>query len=166
MICKTCQKDFIQNHSSQRYCSDACTPYKNKLMAWDTWRSMHKRCSDPKTNGYLRYGGAGITVCDEWRDYHSFISDMGLKPTEFHQLDRIDSEKGYFKDNCRWVEQGINQRRSKRVRHIDFNGINMTLSEWANFLKLSPSTLSTRISKWGLTLALTTPRGPTGPKRS
>ena len=165
MICKTCNSFFEEHHNTQRYCSEECTPYKNKYMAWDTWRSMHKRCYDPNTNGYNRYGGRGISVCPSWHNYHNFIKDMGLKPNLSYQIDRIDNEKDYTPDNCRWVSSKENNFKKDRVIKISFKGKTFCKRDWAKYLGISPSTLDSRLKNWGLERALTTPRGPTGPKR-
>jgi len=79
-----------------------------------TWMSMKARCYDNRTRSYEHYGGRGITVCERWRkSYHNFIADMGEKP-DGHTLDRIDNEKGYSPDNCKWStpkEQAQNKRK-------------------------------------------------------
>lgn len=164
MICDTCGAEFRPRSSINKFCSDVCTPYKNWAMAWDTWRSMHKRCKDPRTNGYSNYGGKGIQVCKEWESYSTFLSDMGYKPSRKHQLDRKDSSKNYCKDNCRWVSAKENAANKSSTKEIEFEGEVMCQSDWAKKLELSDSTLSTRIEKWGVEKALTTPHGPTGPK--
>jgi len=81
---------------------------------YTTWVGMRYRCEDLENPSYCRYGGRGITVCQSWSEsFESFALDMGLPPTPEHTLDRIDNDKGYFKDNCRWAtrtEQCLNRR--------------------------------------------------------
>jgi hypothetical protein len=64
---------------------------------------MLQRCNNPKHSAYPRYGGKGVTVCDEWANsFEAFLHDMGERPPG-QTLDRIDGSKGYQKANCRWA---------------------------------------------------------------
>lgn len=69
---------------------------------YSSWTMMRQRCNNPKTRGYERYGGRGITVCDRWANsFENFLEDMGERP-KGKTLDRIDSNKNYCKENCQW----------------------------------------------------------------
>ena len=82
-----------------------------------TWTSMIQRCYIKNHPSYDDWGGRGITVCDDWKDTPTqFIEDMFPSFEEGLTLDRIDNDKGYSKENCRWAtrsEQCINQRTRK-----------------------------------------------------
>lgn len=84
-----------------------------------TWCSMKRRCTNPSTKNFRHYGGRGITVCQRWMDsYEVFLSDMGRRPSPKHTLDRIDNNKGYSPDNCRWAtykEQALNKSTTRRI---------------------------------------------------
>lgn len=76
---------------------------------YTTWQSMIDRCHNTRSKQYKDYGGRGIFVCDEWRNsFKSFYDDMGNKPFKGAQIDRINNDDGYYKENCRWVTKHQN----------------------------------------------------------
>lgn len=88
---------------------------KTQSNIYSTWEGMLQRCNNPKNVSFCNYGGRGISVCTEWFDFKNFYHDMGDKPVGM-SLDRVDNDKGYFKENCRWATpstQGFNTRISK-----------------------------------------------------
>jgi len=84
------------------------------------WKTMRRRC-EGGTQDRQYYTERGITVCPEWEDFATFIADMGFRPSPQHSLDRIDNDKGYSKDNCRWATP-VEQRRNQR-RYIEQHGV-------------------------------------------
>lgn len=87
---------------------------------YHSWRSMIQRCTNPNSKDYLNYGGRGITVCPEWLgSFERFLADMGKRPNKRKTLDRIDVNKGYCKDNCRWATAKT-QAQNKRMFYQEY----------------------------------------------
>lgn len=80
------------------------------------WNGMKNRCHNEKQPHYVRYGGRGIKVCEEWRkSFATFYAYMGDPPTDRHSLDRLDNNGDYQPGNVRWAtskEQRANRRDS------------------------------------------------------
>lgn len=85
---------------------------------YQTWFAMKSRCSNDKDAYiYTVYKDRGITVCEKWLSFSGFFEDMGDSHVDGYSIDRIDNDKGYFKENCRWADattQAFNQRKSPK----------------------------------------------------
>lgn len=67
---------------------------------------MIRRCSPRMKDKFPRYAGRGISVCDSWKKFENFYSDMGDCP-EGYSLDRIDYDGNYEPLNCRWTSNSV-----------------------------------------------------------
>ena len=82
---------------------------------------MKSRCNNPSNKRYKDYGGRGISYHPSWEKIENFYADMGERPSSKHSIDRINNDKGYSKDNCRWAttkEQSHNKRSNKEINNI------------------------------------------------
>lgn len=96
--------------------------YKHYPKTYNTWKGMRERCHNRKHQMFYLYGGRGITVCERWDSFKNFIIDMGIKPSG-KQIDRIDSDKNYSPDNCRWVTQSQNNANRRCYSKSGFKNV-------------------------------------------
>ena len=135
--CGCQKKKYMTSHNMSR------TPI------YHVWASMLNRCSEDtahqinRKNYYLR----GISVCDEWRYFENFYNDMGDRPFLGAQLDRIDNDKGYCKENCRWVSARVNNRNKQKNIMLDAFGKNIPLGQWADETGIPYCVLYQRVKK-------------------
>lgn len=126
---------------------------------YSAWQQMRLRCTKPEHRAFPDYGGRGITVCDQWMNsVEAFFADMGPKPSPKHELDRIDNNKGYSPENCRWVLRTVNCRNRRSNRQITYRGQTKTIAEWSDDLSIPRDTIAKRLSSgWSAEKALSTP---------
>lgn len=131
---------------------------QTKTSTYKTWQSMKERCQNPNNHAYMNYGGRGVTVCPEWQYFENFLADMGERPM-FMEIDRIDNNKGYSRDNCRWVTATQNQRNKRHSLYLTYKGITRHLKEWAEMYEISYYTLRARVVRrgWDIERAITEP---------
>lgn len=140
------------------------THRESKTRLYRVYRTMLGRCQNPNAHEYENYGGRGITVCEEWQSYERFRDwaiANGYDPNAKHgkcTLDRIDTNKGYSPDNCRWVPMKTQERNRRNNVNLTFNGETHCIAEWAEIIGISPQALRQRLCHgWSVKDALSRP---------
>lgn len=127
---------------------------------YGVWSTMKARCANTKNKKYPRYGGRGITVCEEWQTFEPFYEwAMANGYRNNLTIDRIDNDGDYCPENCRWVTLQKQANNTSKTIKIEFNGETKTLSEWAEIIGVDRVCLWKRIylRNWPIAKALTTP---------
>lgn len=134
---------------------------------YGVWRAMRQRCENPAHVSYPWYGAMGVTVCERWKVFANFASDMGSRPQGL-TIDRIDPGKGYEPSNCRWATVADQNRNRSSVIMLTFRGTTKPMACWAREVGIGTATLHYRIRKLGMSAdqALTLPVDRVGTKRT
>lgn len=105
------------------------------------------RCTKPNSQNYKHYGGRGITMCDEWANsFESFVSWANSNGyNEELTLERIDNNKGYSPDNCKWIPQSEQPLNRRNNIYATINGETKTVKEWAEISGINYNTLRSRL---------------------
>lgn len=128
----------------------------SKTPTYRKWLHMKMRCKAKGGKCFVNYVLRGIQVCDQWQTFEGFFKDMGESPTIEHQIDRIDNDKGYYPENCRWVTRYENQLNKRNTRWVTYNGETKIAKEWARILGMGYDTLLHRLNVgWSVEQAFT-----------
>ena len=124
----------------------------SKTRLYSIWIGIKDRTACEKRPRAKDYIGRGIDMCKEWEDWEVFKNwALNNGYSEDLSIDRIDNDKGYYPENCRWTnakEQGANKRNNII---ITLNGETHILSEWCRILGLNRHSVKSRILQQGLT---------------
>lgn len=124
---------------------------------YNIWKAMRKRCRNVHNSDFDRYGGRGISVCAEWDSSFESFRDWALAHgyEDGLTIDRIDVNKGYCPDNCRFcsMKSQANNRTSNVI--VEFDGRSHTIKEWSEITGIPYSRLYMRLKKgWPVERAL------------
>ncbi len=126
------------------------------------WVGMLQRCSIKNKKDFSNYAGRGINVCRRWHKFNNFLSDMGIVPEKM-TLDRINNNKGYQPNNCRWATRKEQSNNMRTNRKIKWNNETLTISQWAKKMNIERYIINGRIySGWSEVEAISTPKLPAG----
>lgn len=126
---------------------------------YNVWKGMRQRCNNPNNERYNDYGGRGIKICDEWNDFSNF--SKWANEHGYHEglsIDRIDNDKGYSPQNCRWATILAQNNNTRNCRKFTYHGETHTITGWALKLHMERCVLESRLYRgWSLSDALFTP---------
>jgi hypothetical protein len=160
-VCELCEEPF-RGRVGQRFCSWACMHAGRShglagTPTYRAWVAAKRRCRNPTSPDWPRYGGRGIRFATVWDRFEVFLRDMGLAPHGL-QLDRIDNDGHYEPGNCRWAtpkEQATNRR---STRWLTLDGATMSATDWAAATGIALPTIWCRLARgWPVERALRTP---------
>jgi len=106
------------------------------------WDSMVRRCHNPNHRAFPSYGGRGIMVCQQWRDYRGFMAwaqDSGYQ--QGLTIDRIDNDGSYEPSNCRWATRKEQQNNRRCCVYIEHDGQRLTVTQWSELLGIPRHTV-------------------------
>lgn len=114
------------------------------------YRNMKTRCYNQNSPDYNNYGRRRITVCKEWlNDSKAFFTwSYANGYREGLSLDRIDNNKGYSPDNCRWTTRKIQQNNTRSNHYVTYKGKTKTVKQWCEELSLNYGTVIIRLNKY------------------
>jgi hypothetical protein len=118
--------------NSERRAERQLTHGLSKTKLYRIWADIITRCYNENSDGYKDYGARGIYMSDEWRnDFAAFYRDMANGYQKGLEIDRIEVNGPYSKENCRWVTHKVNSRNKRNTTYLTIDGVTKSLGEWA-----------------------------------
>lgn len=119
---------------------------KSRSRLYRIYCNMKTRCYNKNNIRYKDYGERGINICNEWlNDFMSFYEwSMNNGYADSLTIDRIDNNKGYSPNNCRWVNQITQSNNTRNNVYLTYNEKTQTMSQWAKDLHLKSCTVRMR----------------------
>ena len=126
---------------------------------YSIWSDMRRRCSNTTRKDAKNYVLKHITVCEEWNDYNVFMEwALSNGYNDDLTLERIDNDKGYYPENCKWIPKSEQSKNRTSNHYITYNGKTQTLTDWSKETGIPRTTLTARLRRnWSIEDALTKP---------
>lgn len=118
-----------------------------KTRLQEIFKCMKQRCYNPRNISFQNYGGRGINICKEWLENSSAFYEWSKNNgyAEDLTIDRIDNNKGYCPENCRWVSKKMQSNNKRNNRIISYKGKTQTLAQWCDELELDYDVIEHRL---------------------
>lgn len=148
----------LRNENSKRLAASLNRTHgMSRTRIFHVWDSMLQRCGNPNHKSFPDYGGRGISVCERWKKFENFFSDMG-DPGQGFSIDRIDHNGNYEPGNVRWATSKTQGRNKRSNTFITVNGETQPLAYWCEKYSINKVTAMDRIKRgWSPELAFETP---------
>lgn len=143
------------SHTGSSYHGGVATHGDSRTRLYKIFHKMKERCYYDKNSKYYQ---DGIIVCDEWKNSYETFKEWALSHgyNDRLTLDRIDNTKNYCPENCRWATKKEQQNNKRNNIRLTFKGEELTLSQWADRLGWSYSSLANRYKRgWSVERMLT-----------
>lgn len=132
----------------------------SKSRLYRIWCNIISRTENPRIKSYRYYGAKGVKMCDEWRNSFDAFRDWSMSHgyAEHLTIERLDNNKGYSPENCRWAtwKEQFNHRTCSHL--LTFNGRTQSIALWAEECNLPKGTVYRRLyDGWAIERALTEP---------
>lgn len=164
-VCDCGNKKVIQLHNLRSGHTKSCGCLKKQLSVkhgmygtrqYIVWGNIIQRITNPKSTKHKNY--QHLSVCEKWKTFEGFWEDMAEGYQDHLTIDRIDNNKGYYRDNCQWSTHKEQQWNKSNNHNLLYKGEKKCLAEWAEEYSLKYHVLRKRIiSGWTIEKALTTP---------
>ena len=146
--------------ATQRIVEHNTTHGQTNTRLYNIWSGMRKRCNNENSDAYHNYGGRGIKVCKEWGESFEVFYKWAIEKGYRNDLsiDRIDVNKGYCPENCRWADRVTQANNTRFNLYIEFRGKIQSAEMWGKELGFPRGLISRRLRKgWDIERALTEP---------
>jgi hypothetical protein len=122
---------------------------------------MNERCRATKGKDFRVYAARGISVCERWAGpsgYENFLADMGERPSAGYSIDRMDNDRGYEPDNCRWATDPQQCRNRRNSIFVEWEGVRWQLNDLCEAKGLNDKVVRGRLKiGWSIADAMTVP---------
>lgn len=152
--CNTCNGLFVRRlyyikHTKE--CHHTNLSWINRRIG-QIYANMKNRCYNTDRKDYCWYGKKGICICDEWLENPLLFEEWSLNNGYGDDLtiDRIESDKDYCPENCRWIPMVENSRRAGVVRWITVDNTTLTGRQWADKLHIGTNIINTCVREHGI----------------